>query len=120
MIKRMIIGVTILFAVLLLMLPKTDDASKRKMASAAMLMCSNDFRKAVAEQVRRAEEINRVFHNTCPKLIAGLDVDESGEVTLRGAQHGVTMVLTPVMEHGELRWSCRGEPAAAIASLCKP
>ena len=120
MIKRMIVGVVILFAILLLMLPKTDDASKKKMASAAMLMCSNDFRKVVAEQLRSNEDIDLTFNNTCPKLIAGLDIDESGEITLRGAKHGVTMTLTPVMKVGEVSWSCRGEPADFVTSLCKP
>ncbi len=120
MIKRMLVATFILFAVLLLMLPRTDDASKKKMASAAMLMCSKDFRKAVSEGVLREEAVALQFNNSCPDLIATLVVDEDGGMTLHGAQHGVTMELTPVVELGEVRWSCHGEPAEVITTLCKP
>ena len=120
MIKRMLIAVIILFGVLLMMLPKTDGAAKKKMASAAMLMCSNDFRKEVAALVQRDEVVQLRFNNSCPELIAALEVDEEGEITLHGAQHGIVMVLTPVDEPGGIRWSCHGEPLDALSKLCKP
>lgn len=120
MIKRMIVAVAVLFAILLLMLPKTDDASKKKMASAAMLMCSSDFRKEVAQQVLAEGEVDQTFNNKCPELIASLSADEAGVVTLHGAKHGVTMVLTPQVVQGEVRWSCHGEPRETLTKLCKP
>jgi hypothetical protein len=120
MIKRMLLGVAILFGMLLLLLPKSDEGSKKKMVSAAMLMCSNDFRQAVAAQLRRDEAVELVFDNSCPELIATLVADEKGTVTLRGARHGITMVLTPVAEPGGLRWRCQGEPAEIITRLCRP
>jgi hypothetical protein len=120
MIQRMIVAVVIIFAVLLLMLPKSDDAAKKKMSSAAMLMCSNNFRKAVAERVSRDAIVELTFNNNCPDLIAALDIDEEGVMTLRGAQNGVTMVLTPVVESGRVRWSCRGKPMEAIPKICRP
>lgn len=120
MIKRMLIAVTFLFAVLLLMLPKTDEASKRKMGSAAMLMCSNEFRKEIAALVLRDEAVQLHFDNHCPELISKLELDEEGALTLYSAQHNVSMQLTPVVEAGRVRWSCRGEPAESITGLCKP
>ena len=112
-----------LFAVLLLLLPKTDDVSKKKMVSAAMLMCSKDFRKQVVEQLHSAEpgELGELpFNNSCPNLIASVDVDEAGKITLRGSQHGIRMVLTPKIASGNVRWSCQGQPAEIITPLCKP
>lgn len=120
MIKRMIIAVVVIFGVLLLMLPKTDDTSKKKMASAGMLMCSNDFRKAVAQRLLRGDALDLEFSNSCPNLIAALTLDEEGVITLRGAKHGVTLVLSPRTEGGAVRWSCRGEPAQLVPKLCKP
>ena len=120
MIKRMIVAVVILFAVLLLMLPKTDDTSKKKMASAAMLMCSNDYRKAVADAIRNNEEIDLEFNNECPKLITRLSVDDNGTITLYGAQQDLQIVLTPIVESTQVRWSCKGKPAEAITKLCQP
>ncbi len=120
MIKRMIVAVAILFAVLLFMLPKTDDASKKKMASAAMLMCSNDFRKSVADHLQNKKEDTPKFQNHCPELIADLNVNDEGEITLIGAKHGLHIVLTPIEEAAGIRWSCHGQPAEAITKLCKP
>ena len=120
MIKRMIIAVVILFAILLLMLPKTDDTSKNKMASAAMLMCSNDYRKAVAERLRNNAPLDLIFTNNCPKLISNLVMEESGDITIRGAKHGIILTLTPAITSAGVRWSCHGEPAEAITKLCKP
>ena len=120
MIKRMIIDVAILFAVLLLMLPKTDDASKKKMASAAMLMCSNEFRKTVAEHVRNNEIIDLKFNNRCPDLISDLSVNDDGTITLVGSKQDLQLVLTPIVESTGVRWSCYGEPKESITKLCKP
>jgi hypothetical protein len=120
MIKRMIISTAILFAMLLLLLPKTDDTSKQKMASVSMLMCTKDYRAAIAEQVRRKVAVDLVFKNSCPDLISGVEVDETGELHLRNTTHSLSMVLTPLVEKNKVRWSCRGEPAELITSLCKP
>ena len=120
MIKRMIVAVVILFAVLLLMLPKTDDTSKNKMASAAMLMCSNDYRKAVAELLRNNTPLDLAFTNNCPKLISSLVMGESGDITIHGAKYGIVLTLTPVVKSAEIRWSCKGEPMEAITKLCTP
>lgn len=120
MIKRMLVATFILFAMLLFLLPRTDDVSKKKMSSAAMLMCSKEFRKAVAAQVLHDEPITLQFNNNCPELIAAIDVAEDGTLTLHGAQHGVLMTLTPMVEFGDVRWSCRGEPPQTTTALCKP
>ncbi len=120
MIKRMVVAVAVLFAVLLFMLPKTNDASKKKMASAAMLMCSNEFRKAVADQLQNKEESIPKFDNRCPELITALNVNDEGEITLTGDKHGLQIVLTPIEEATGIRWSCKGQPAEAITKLCKP
>ena len=120
MIKRMIVATFLIFAVLLFMLPRTDDESKRKMASAAMLMCSNEFRSAVAAQLQAQQTPSARFDNRCPDLIATLSVDEEGGITLRGAQHNIEMKLTPRIDGGVVRWGCRGTPAQSITKLCKP
>ena len=120
MITRMVIAVTVLFAVLLFMLPKTDDASTGKIASASMLMCTKDFRAAVAERVVSNESVDLAFNNKCPDSISELTVDESGTVTISSIKHRLSMVLSPVLENGKVRWSCRGDPANAVTALCKP
>jgi hypothetical protein len=33
--------------------------------------------------------------------------------------HPMKMALTPVVEGNQVRWRCRGEPAAAVTKLCK-
>lgn len=120
MIKRMSVATFLLFAVLLLMLPRTDDTSKKKMASAAMLMCSNAFREEIAKQLTGGDEINVTVNITCPDLLAAMRVDDDGVVNLLGARHGINMVLTPRMEQGKVRWGCRGTPPEAITKLCRP
>jgi hypothetical protein len=119
MIKRMIVGVAILFGMLLLLLPRTDESSKTKIASASMLLCSRDFRVAIAEQIARHEPVDLVFENKCPALISGVEVGEEGALTLHNTTYGLVIVLTPMTEKGQVRWSCRGEPASLITSLCK-
>lgn len=120
MITRMVVVVTVLFSVLLLMLPKTDDASTMKIASASMLMCTRDYRAAVAEQVIRKEAVDLAFNNTCPDAISELTVDDGGMITISSVKHRLTMVLSPEHENGSVRWSCRGEPEQAVTALCKP
>lgn len=120
MITRMIIGVAILFTVLLLMLPDTDETSKKKMASASMLMCTREYRAAIAEQVRREVTVDLVFKNSCPNVISGVEVDEAGVLHLHNATHSLSMILTPLVEKNKVRWSCRGKPAELITGLCKP
>lgn len=120
MIIRWVVGVALLFGILLLMLPKSDKDSLAKIASASMLMCTLDFREQVARQVSRKEAVATTFRNTCPDLIASLEVGEMGDMVITGNAHKMKMTLTPVVDNGEIRWSCRGEPAEAVTKLCKP
>lgn len=120
MISRWIAGVVLLFGILLLMLPKTDEESLAKIASTSMLMCSSELRDAVAQQVLREEEVTVTFGNRCPDLIASLEVSPAGEIAIVGNKHSLRMTLTPVVENGEVVWHCQGEPAASITKLCKP
>lgn len=119
MIKRMIVGVAILFAILLFMLPKTDESSKKKMASASMLLCTRDYRTAIAAQLAHHQTVDLVFDNKCPALISGVEVSEEGALTLYNKSYGLVLMLTPMIEKGQVRWSCHGEPATQITSLCK-
>lgn len=120
MISRWVVGVVLLFGILLLTLPKRDEDSLSKIASASMLMCTLDFRERVAQQVLRGESVAVEFGNKCPDLIAALGVDERGEMVISGNKHPLKMTISPVVEGGKVRWSCRGEPAAAVTKLCKP
>ena len=119
MIIRWVVGVALLFGILLLMLPKTDEKSLAKIASQAMLMCTKDFREQVAQRVVRDEAVTLQFKNTCPDLIAWVAVDESGGMVIAGNRHPLKMTLSPVVEGGEVRWNCRGEPAASVTRLCR-
>lgn len=110
----------LLFGTLLLMLPKTDEQSLSRIASASMLMCTKDFRERVGQQVLKNQPVETVFRNTCPDLIASLRVGEQGEIEMVAKRHQLKMVLAPVVEAGKLRWSCRGEPAESLARICKP
>lgn len=116
----MVVSISLLFAVLLFMLPKSDEASIKKMASASMLMCTRDFREAVADLVIRDVEVELAFNNKCPDLISELEVDELGVILLSSTKHQLSMTITPVLESDRVRWSCRGEPAESITALCKP
>ena len=120
MMIRWVVGVALLFGVLLMMLPKTDEQSLARIASASMLMCTKDFREQLAQQVVSKEAVTAEFKNQCPDLIARLEMDEQGEVVIFGNKHALKMTLTPVVEENKVRWSCRGEPAASVAKLCKP
>jgi hypothetical protein len=120
MIVRWIIGIGLLFGILLVMLPKTDDEALVKIGSASMLMCTMDFREQVAHQVIRKETITADFNNTCPELIASVELDEQGGILIVGNKYPVKMSLSPVVESGKVRWSCQGDPAEAVTKLCKP
>lgn len=120
MIKRVVGSLIMLFGILLLTLPKTNEKSAVKLASSAMLMCTMEFRKQVEQQVIHDEAVSVEFRNTCPDLIATLEVSEAGDIVIAGNKHPLTMTLSPVVEGGKIRWSCRGEPATSVAKLCKP
>ncbi len=120
MITRWVAGVVVLFGILLMMLPKTDEASRSKVASGSMLMCTLDLRQRVEAQLVRGEPVSERFRNTCPDLIASVEVDALGTMVITGNRYPLTMTLNPVREGERIRWSCRGEPAGAIAKLCKP
>lgn len=120
MIIRWVIGVALLFGILLAMLPKSDDVSRARIASASMLMCTKDFREQVARQIVRGERANASFANTCPDMVASLTMDEDGAMEIVGNKYPLTMSLAPVVSDGAVRWSCRGTPAELIAKLCKP
>ncbi len=120
MIIRWVVGVVVLFGVLLLMLPKTDEEALSRIASTSMLKCTQDFREQVAQQVLREEVVDVEFNNNCPELIALLELGEQGEMVITGNSYRLRMTLSPVIEGEKVRWSCRGEPGAAVTKLCKP
>lgn len=120
MIIRWVVGVVLLFGILLLMLPKSDPESLSKIASASMLMCTVDFREQVARRLIRKEAVTLEFTNTCPDLIAALEMSESGEMVITGSGYPLAMRLIPVVDGGGVRWRCHGEPAEAVTKLCKP
>lgn len=119
MIIRWVVGVALFFGVLIMLLPRTDEASRLRIASQAMLMCTQDFREQVAQQVIDEKPVAVEFRSACPDLIASLDMDERGGMVITGNKHPLKMTLTPVVERGKVRWSCRGEPAAAVTKLCR-
>jgi hypothetical protein len=114
MISRWVVGVALLFGILLMMLPKRDEASLARIASQAMLMCTKDFRERVAQKVIGKEAVAVEFKNKCPDLVASLEMDERGEMVITGNRHQLKMRLTPIVGGGKVRWSCRGEPAAVV------
>ena len=119
MISRLVVGIVLLFGILLMMLPDTDEESLAKIATASMLMCTLDLREQVALQVLKEETVAVEFGNKCPDLIASLEVDEAGEIVISGNKHQIEMTLSPVVEGAKVRWSCRGVPATAVTKLCK-
>lgn len=120
MVYRWLIGVALLFAILLLMLPSKDEKSIAKIASASMLACTLDFRERVGLQLVRKEVISVKFENKCQNVIAAVEVDEQGDIVITGKEHGLKLTLSPIMDSGKLRWSCHGVPDAAVSKLCKP
>ena len=119
MLTRMVVGISLLFTILLLMLPRTDEKSAARLASASILMCTKDFRSAIAGRFGEDDLSGVVFENTCPSVIESLLVDAHGEITIRAKSHELIMVLSPRFDGGQVRWGCRGEPAHAVSPLCK-
>lgn len=120
MLSRWIVGIVVLFVVLLMMLPSTDEYSVSRIGSASMLACSKDFRQQVASQVLANQPVSAKFNNTCPDLIASLTIDMSGNMVITGNKHPVVMRLKPEVENGKVRWSCQGDPADRVTKLCAP
>lgn len=120
MLSRWVVGVVLLFGILLFMLPKTDEKSLSRIASTSMLACTKEVRQKVAQQVLRKDTVAVEFKNDCPELIASLEINDQGEMLIAGNKYTLTMRLTPVVEDGKVRWSCRGSPVEAVTKLCKP
>lgn len=120
MIYRWLVGVALLFAILLLMLPSRSEKSVAKIASASMLACTLDFRDQVGLQLVRKEAVAARFDNKCQNVIAAVEVGERGDIVITGKEHQLKLTLSPVVDQDKVRWSCRGEPAAAVTKLCKP
>lgn len=120
MMTRWVAGVVVLFGILIMMLPKTDEASKMKIGTASMLMCTRDFRHEVEGQLLRNEPVTAEFENRCPDLVEQLEMDAYGNMVISGKKYRVTMSLRPFVEQGGVRWSCAGEPSDRITNLCKP
>jgi len=120
MIYRWLVGVVLLFAILLLMLPSRDEKSVAKIASASMLACTLDFRDQVGRQLVRKEVVPLKYENKCQNVITAVEVGERGDIVITGREHQLKLTLSPVVENDKVHWSCRGEPAAAVTKLCKP
>jgi len=120
MIYRWLIGIVLLFAIMLLMLPNKGEESSAKIASASMLACTLDFRDRVGLQLVRKETITAKFDNKCPNVIAAVEAGEQGDIVITGTQHQLKLTLSPIIENDKVHWSCRGEPVAAVTKLCKP
>lgn len=120
MMTRWVAGVVVLFGILIMMLPKTDEASVAKIGAASMLMCTRDFRHEVEAQLLRNEPVTAEFDNRCPDLVGRLEMDADGTMVISGNKHPVTMSLRPFVEPEGVRWSCVGEPSELVTNLCKP
>lgn len=120
MIYRWLVGVALLFAILLLMLPNKDEKSVAKIASASMLACTLEYRDQVGRQLVRKEAVTVQYDNKCQNLIAAVAVGERGDIVITGKEHQLKLILSPVVANDKVHWSCRGEPADAVTKLCKP
>lgn len=120
MMGRWVVGVILLFVILLMMLPDTDEESLSRIGSASMLACTKNIRTQIKEQLLHNEAVTTEHDVSCPDLIASLKVNERGQMVITGNKHKVTMQLSPVFENGKLRWSCTGKPAGSVTNLCKP
>jgi len=120
MIYRWLVGVALLFAILLLMLPNKGENSDAKIASASMLACTLNYRDQVGQQLVRKEAVAVKFENKCQNVIAAVEVGERGDIVITGKEHQLTLTLSPVVVNDKVHWSCHGEPAAAVTKLCKP
>ena len=120
MIYRWLIGVALLFAILLLMLPSKDEKSVARIASTSMLACTLDFRNQVGLQLIRKESVSVKFENKCQNVIAAVEVGERGDIVISGKELQLKLTLSPIIDNDKLRWSCQGEPVEAVTKLCKP
>ena len=121
MIFRWLIGIALLFAILLMLLPNRSEHSEERIASASMLACTLDFRDRVAQQLIRSETPTVKFENNkCQNVIASVEVNARGEIAITGTQHQLKLTLSPAVDKGTVHWSCRGEPAELVTKLCKP
>jgi len=120
MIYRWLIGVALLFAILLLMLPSKDEKSVARIASTSMLACTLDFRNQVGLQLVRKEAVSVKFENKCQNVIAAVEVGERGDIVISGKELQLKLTLIPIIDNDKLRWSCQGEPVEAVTKLCKP
>ena len=120
MIHRWLVGVALLFAILLLMLPNKGEKSDAKIASASMLACTLNYRDQVGQQLVRKEAVAVKFENKCQNVIAAVEVGERGDIVITGKEHQLKLTLSPVVANDKVHWSCHGEPAAAVTKLCKP
>lgn len=117
---RWLMGIILMFVILVLMLPSRDEQSLTRIGSASILACTKELRARVAEQLRADQPVTARFDHSCPDLIASLELDNEGNMVIRGNKHEVTMWLTPIFEDDKLRWSCRGEPPDRISKFCRP
>lgn len=117
---RWFVGIILMFVILVLMLPDRDEQSLSRIGSASMLACTKELRAEVVEQLRAKQPVTAGFDNTCPDLIASLELDREGNMIIHGNKHEITMWLAPIFENDELRWSCRGEPQESISKFCRP
>lgn len=120
MMYRWLVGVTLLFAILLLMLPDKDEKSVAKIASASMLACTLDFRDQVGRQLVRKEAVTVKYENKCQNVIAAVEVSERGDIVIIGKEHQQKLTLKPIVANDKVHWSCRGEPSDGVTKLCKP
>jgi len=110
MIYRWLVGVALLFAILLLMLPNKDEKSVTKIASASMLACTLDYRDQVGRQLARKEAVTVIYDNKCQNVIATVEVGERGDIVITGKEHQLMLTLSPLVSNGKVHWSCQGEP----------
>jgi hypothetical protein len=120
MIYRWLIGVALLFAILLLLLPNKGENSDAKIASASMLACTLNYRDQVGRQLIRKEAVAVKYENKCQNVIAAVEVGERGEIVITGKEYQLKLTLSPVVDNDKVHWRCHGEPAAAVTKLCKP
>lgn len=120
MMTRWVAGVVVLFGILLLMLPNTDERSLSRIASTSMLACTKTMRDQVIRELEQGRPVTTEYNNPCPDQIARLELKESGELVIVGKNYPITMRMRPVVEESGRHWSCRGEPADHVTKLCKP
>lgn len=120
MMGRWVVGVILLFMILIMMLPDTDEKSLSRIGSASMLACTKEIRTQIGEKMLNSEAVSTEHKISCPDLITSLKVNEQGHMLIVGNKYKVRMELDPVIENGKIRWSCTGTPAESVTNLCKP